>query len=534
MDFGRADTYLMSVRALRALPRFGRDARKERAAKRLSLEQVKRRRSELWTMSLFWVATLTVAVAIFSVGRDLLPDALRISSLENWVVLVLLAGLMIALLLYTAEKEASLRQLEQALLEEKIYSERLGQRLAETAELSKVGRAINTTLDLPVVLDLILDHALDLLGGQEASIMLLDRDGERLETMSYRGATTGVVGSTVALGEGIAGMAAEQLTPMLHAAPGPAAEGDGEPTRIVNSTMSSPLVRRDELLGVLNVSETSGSKHFEQHDLDALGFFAEHAAIAIGNARLFAKERDAVSRLEDLDRLKSDFLANVSHELRSPLASIIGSVRTIKRAGERMGPDDHGHFLEVIDRQGQRLLKMVEELLTSANVDSGRYKMRRVRVELESFIKEVVGDIKTSQIAAGREVGIELRTPDPVVWCDDRALNHILRNLIENAFKYSKEGRPVSITAEQHETEVIIEVIDRGQGIPEDQLHIIFDRFSQLDSSSTRQVGGVGLGLSIVKGLVDAHNGTIEVESEVGRGTTFRVRIPQRSGNREG
>ncbi len=509
--------------------------RKGRAgAPEISLDDLNKRRGQLWSMSLFWASALTISLAVFSVGRNMLPEVLRFESMGNWILLVLLAGLMASLLLYVAEKESSLRRLADQLLEEKVRSAGLSHRLQEAAKMSEVARAINGSLDLPVVLDTILEQALDLLGGDEASIMLLSSDGTHLEVVSYRGtAHDTVLGARVELGQGISGVVAEQRTPLLLGSdPGPPVEGRGHPERSITSAMSCPLVRREQLVGVLNITQTSENRRFIQDDLKALGFFAEHAAIALGNARTFARERETVTRLEELDRLKQDFLANVSHELRSPLASIIGSAKTIRRNSDRMTTDDLFSFIDVIDRQGQRLLGLVEELLTSSGVESGGIKLQRTRIELASFIDDIVADMDAAHGSGQRKILTELRSQDPVIWCDERALNHIVRNLVDNAIKYSEEKTTITITAEQRPSEVVITVTDEGRGIPGHLHDQIFDRFRQVDPSSTRSVGGVGLGLAIVKSLVELHNGTITLESQEGKGSTFVVTIPQRSPDR--
>src|SRR5688572_27581808 len=152
--------------------------------------------------------------------------------------------------------------------------------------------------------------------------------------------------------------------------------GDAHPERGIRSLMCVPLMRRDELLGVLNLNETEGKRRFSDHDLEALGLFAEHAAIAIGNASLFERERETVARLEELDRLKSDFVATVSHELKTPLTAIIGSATTLSRRGPRMNEEQRGSFIEMIERQGQRLLRLVEDILTSAQIESGMPRLR--------------------------------------------------------------------------------------------------------------------------------------------------------------
>jgi signal transduction histidine kinase len=436
-------------------------------------------------------------------------------------------------MLYVAEKEQALRRLERLLFEERVHSEALSERMAETARLSRVGRAVNATLELPQVLDMILDAAMDLLGGDEASIMLVSQDKASLEVVSYRGEEDVILGSIIPMGSGISGtVAAEKEPKLLGEKLDPGLTGFGHPERLIHSAMSCPLIRRGEPIGVLNITEIKGERTFGGNDLEAAGFFAEHAAIAIGNARLFAKERETITRLEELDRLKQDFLANVSHELRSPLASIIGSARTIKRNGSSLPVEDREHFMDIIDRQGERLLCLIEDLLTTSRVDSGRFKMSRQRIELESFTEEIARDLRISSLAGNRKIVTQYLSDAPIVWGDARAMQHILRNLVENSFKYSDDGTTVTVVIEERSAEVVMEVRDEGRGIPADEIPHIFERFRQVDHSHTRTVGGVGLGLAIVEGLVTAHNGEIEVDSEVGVGSTFRIRLPKRAVDR--
>lgn len=497
----------------------------------LTLSQVDRRRAQLWSISVFVILALTAVIAIYWVSYDGLPELLQLESGSSYVVAVLIVGLLLSFLVYVIDKEARLRGLSRLLIEERVLSAALSNRLSEISALSEVGKAINTTLDLADVLNLILSSALELLGGTEGSIMLLEDDDEHLQVVSYHGSNAEkVMKGRGTVGTGIAGTVAYRREPMLI-------QGDvtddsmresAHPERGINSAMSVPLVRNDELLGVLNLNEVEGNRRFTEQDLHALGVFAEHAAIAIGNASLFEKERQTIERLEELDQLKSDFVASVSHELRTPLTAIIGAAKTMSRKGRDMEPEHQAKFTEMIERQGGRLLRLVEDVLTTSQIESGR-PMKRTLVDLRAAAAEVIADLGLSKIGAGREIRLESEPEKPRIWCDLLALQQILTNLTENALKYSTEGSSVTVTVRETPEEGVLEIADRGMGIDAEGLQVIFDRFHQVDSSSKRKVGGFGLGLFIVKNLVDAHGGKIDVESTVGEGTVFRVHLPKRA-----
>ncbi len=498
--------------------------------KKLTLSDVDKRRTQLWSTSLFLVVGVTVAIALVYLGGDFIPDQFKVfEDLTSWVVVVLVGGLALAFLVYVIEKEMSLRRLTTLLVEERVLSAALSNRLSEISALSEVGKAINTTLDLKDVLNMILSSSLELLGGTEGSVMLLDQNRTHLEVVSYRGPVMEpVVAGRTPIGEGIAGTVAARRTAMLIQ--GSEVEGElaakAHPERGIRSSMCVPLMRRDELLGVLNLNETAGKRQFTEHDLEALVLFAEHAAIAIGNASLFEQERETIHRLEELDRLKSDFVATVSHELKTPLTAIIGSATTLSKRASRMTPEQQATFVEMIERQGQRLLRLVQDILTSAHIESGMPKLRRELVDLREATEVIIEDLRHSH--PGREVTLQTNPDRPRTWGDLGALQQVLSNLIENALKYSERGT-VEVVLTETATESVIAVKDHGRGISRQQLDTIFDRFRQVDQSNTRGAGGVGLGLYIVKSLVEAHNGEIKVDSVEGAGTTFTVGLPKRS-----
>jgi signal transduction histidine kinase len=480
------------------------------------------------------LVALTGAAALYWLAYDLLPSSLQLESLSTYVVGVLIVGLVLSFAFYVIDKESRLRGVAHMLIEERVLSTALSNRLSEISALSEVGKAINTTLDLSDVLHLILSSALELLGGTEGSIMLVEEDGEHLQVVSYHGPKVEtVMKGRAAVGSGIAGTVAQKREPMLI-------QGNridkevadrGHPERGISSAMSVPLVRNDELLGVLNLNETTGHRVFGEQDLNALGLFAEHAAIAIGNASIYEKERETVARLEELDQLKSDFVASVSHELKTPLTAIIGAAKTVSRKGKDMDPEHHAQFMEMIERQGGRLLRLVEDVLTTSQIESGR-PMKRVLMDLRAAAQEVIDELRQTNVGKDRDIRLLAEPDKPQIWGDVIALQQVMTNLIENALKYSGEQSRVIVTVKETAEEGLLEVADDGVGISEEGLQVIFDRFHQVDSSSTRKVGGFGLGLFIVKQLVDAHGGEISVTSEEGVGTAFIVRLPKRSSDR--
>jgi signal transduction histidine kinase len=249
-------------------------------------------------------------------------------------------------------------------------------------------------------------------------------------------------------------------------------------------------------------------------------------------SRLLVQEQEKIARLEEMDRTKSDFVAVVSHELKTPLTAIIGAAKTVGRRGGRMNEEQHAKFMDMIERQGTRLLRLVEDVLDTARLESGGSHLRREPVDLRELSESVIEDLSHTDVGHERDIVLLTYPARPQTWGDPTALQQILGNLVENALKYSKEGSKVVVEIRETNAESVLEVTDEGQGVSPEQIKTIFDRFRQADSESPRGTGGFGLGLYIVKNLVATHRGDVEVESEVGRGSTFRVRLPKRARDR--
>ena len=262
----------------------------------------------------------------------------------------------------------------------------------------------------------------------------------------------------------------------------------------------------------------------------ATGDSLEDLAARVTELREALAERDAtIARLQELDRLKNDFVATVSHELRTPLTAMIGAAKTLVRGGDQMTPEERESFLHMIERQGDRLLRLTQGVLSGAQIEAGAAVPRRERIELATLAREVAAELSEAR-ARSHEIEVVADPDEPIAWGDPTAIRQVMSNLVENALKYSPDGSKVRVGVYDLSSETLLEVSDRGRGIAPGEIGTIFERFRQMDASSS---SGFGLGLYIVKSLVEQHRGTIEVESEPGAGTTFRVRLPQRSSDRE-
>ena len=273
--------------------------------------------------------------------------------------------------------------------------------------------------------------------------------------------------------------------------------------------------------------------------------------------------------LRRLERLRQDFVANVSHELKTPLAVIKACIETLLD-GAVDDPEHRGTFLEQISGQTERLHALILDLLSLARIESGAEVFEFQEVALEPLVQrsverhraraEAMNQVLESAVGDQKPVAGELATPardrefeevakekkalqgtvmtdsqasglhplTPVVaWADEDAVNHILENLVDNALKYTPAGGRIRVRWWADNEQVHLEVEDNGIGIPEQDLPRIFERFYRVDKARSRELGGTGLGLSIVKHLVQAMQGSVQAASRLGRGTTFHVRLPR-------
>jgi signal transduction histidine kinase len=251
---------------------------------------------------------------------------------------------------------------------------------------------------------------------------------------------------------------------------------------------------------------------------------SERASLAIENARLYTEQVEARRKLEDLSRLKDEFLSIASHELRTPVTSIKGYTQLAKMLIKEGDLNTSEEYLDIALDQIDRMSRLILELLDVSRIETGRLEIRRESIAWAHFVRDVVHRHHTA--ISDRRFHVSVPDNSKVVTGDRDRLEQVLGNLLENAVKYSPDGSDVTVTVEDRGDSIVTAVCDRGIGIPADELGQVFERFHRGRQVSSTNYGGLGLGLYITKQIIERHGGSIWVESRERQGTTFYFSLP--------
>jgi two-component system phosphate regulon sensor histidine kinase PhoR len=257
-------------------------------------------------------------------------------------------------------------------------------------------------------------------------------------------------------------------------------------------------------------------------------FAATVAAVRAGETLGAVVVLHDITELRKLERVRRDFVANVSHEFKTPLTAIQGFSETLL-GGAMDDPQNRERFLGIILEHSRRLARLTDDLLKLSSMDADRLELEIRRVGVNELIESCLET--TQHRAAEKEIEVELAQPArvaelPDIAGDRRRLAEILQNLLDNATQYTLAGGRITVSAEAREADVIFTVSDTGIGIPKSDQSRIFERFYRVDAARSREAGGTGLGLAIAKHLVEVHGGRIWVESEIGQGSKFHFSVP--------
>jgi len=288
------------------------------------------------------------------------------------------------------------------------------------------------------------------------------------------------------------------------------------------SELAIPIRVGEEIVGVLNIEDTK-LHAFDETDAVVLETLCDQLGSAINNAKLYDEIRKANAKLTELDRMKSDFLGIVSHDFRSPLASIILAARALIKRRENVDEKRLGEYLTIIVDQANKLSMLAEDTLSITKMESGQLNFFFKVVNVERLIKDAAALVHFSR---RHEIDYEVDGSVAYVKGDQTKLRQVVQNLLSNAVKYSPRGGKVVVRAKDYDADhMIISVSDEGIGIPAGQMDRLFQKFSRVDSEDSREIKGSGLGLWICKEIVKAHGGEIWVESEYGKGSLFSFTI---------
>jgi PAS domain S-box-containing protein len=283
-------------------------------------------------------------------------------------------------------------------------------------------------------------------------------------------------------------------------------------------SMCVPLIVRGQTVGAIGLRLERDDRIYNLFDLALAEDLADRAAIALDNSSLYSKELEA-------NRLKDEFLATVSHELRTPLLPILGAIYKL-RATHASDHDFHRH-LDVIERNAKAQARIVEELLDISRMTTGKLEFNRRPTDLVEVVQSAIEVVRPAATALGIDLRTSLEEPRQTVWCDRDRIQQVIWNLLSNAIKFTSRGGSVDVHLENGDKGIRIRIGDTGAGIAREFLPHVFEKFRQGHEFTTRVHGGLGLGLSIVRYVVERHGGTVRAESEgPGRGATFIVDLP--------
>lgn len=279
---------------------------------------------------------------------------------------------------------------------------------------------------------------------------------------------------------------------------------------------------KGDIIGVLcAVREITRRKNYEQELKATLADLKRrNEELSMINAELDT----AYDRLQKIDRAKTEFVSTASHEIRTPLASILGFVQTILSPDIHLSDKSQKEYLQVIESETKRLSQLVDTMLNISRLDAGKQQLQLGRFALSDLVRATKNTIS---FESARHIIVNVIEKDPgMVWADKQQINLVIRNILNNAIRYTGEGGKIDITIEKKPGEVKVAIRDRGPGISADKLEAVFEKFYRIKEDTTTSGRGSGLGLSIAREIVRAHNGKIWAESVPGEGSTFFFTLP--------
>ncbi|MDO9362233.1 MAG: ATP-binding protein [Sphingopyxis sp.] len=247
------------------------------------------------------------------------------------------------------------------------------------------------------------------------------------------------------------------------------------------------------------------------------------AALSGSERIIFLSDRSAI---DAADRMRSDFVANASHELRTPLAAILGYVETLQEMNGEADAPTRDRFLSIIEREAGRMQQLVIDLLSISRVEADRFRRPTTAVDLTATVRTTIAQLRDSEQARAKDIVAELGDDPLVILGDEAQLKQLAHNIIFNAMKYGYADTPVTVELVREGKRVRLSVRDEGDGIAPDHLPRLTERFYRVDEARSRSVGGTGLGLAIVKHISERHQGQLDIQSEVGKGTHVSVTFP--------
>ena len=402
------------------------------------------------------------------------------------------------------------------------YSQVNAARLARMVEISRI---LNSTTNLDDLLTYIIREAADLTGAEAASILLLD---PRTRQLYFKAASNEIllpmVETPVPLDSSIAGAILRANKPMIIEDVSRDPRWNRDIDRAIQfhtrSILGVPMRNVDRhCVGVLEAINKLGGS-FSQEDVETLAILADLAGVAVEKARLIQELQRANAELNELDQLKTNFIAVASHELRTPLSIILGYISFLREEADSKMAQQLDHVLQA----AVHLRSLIQDMLNLRYVDAGDTSLKRTSVDFVELVHNLALDRDETAAAKQQHITVSLPGAALPVLVDPSMIEVTLTNLLNNAVKFTPQAGQINIVVERRGDELWFSISDDGIGVPEDKLEWIFRRFYQVESPLRRHHEGMGLGLAIARELIELHQGRIWAENRP-KGTRFTIAL---------
>ena len=419
--------------------------------------------------------------------------------------------------LVTSLEEAN-RELQQ---HEQILRRMVKEATQRITDLYEAGKEISTSLSRQATLEVIVNQVAKLASAEASLVFLYDTDaGEYVAEAGVGVPLERLREYRFGNGVGMHGQSVRSASPVC---------ASGLPDTVgveeflveleAGSALVVPLLTNENVVGTITAIRRDG-RVFTSDDQETLTMFASQASIAVTNAILY-------ERTKELDRMKSEFVAVVSHEVRTPLTSIKGSLELLGDERFHVLPPPQKELLSICQANTERLINLINDILDFSKLESSKLSLQFESVDVGRLVPEAVDHIRNLAAMKGIAIDVHMEGSAGVIDADPMRIAQVITNLLGNAIKFSPENGKIEIWARGDDAEVTVDIKDHGKGIAPRDLSRLFQRFAQLDSSTTRKAGGTGLGLVISKGIVEQHGGKIWVESTMEKGSTFSFSLPR-------
>jgi signal transduction histidine kinase len=469
------------------------------------------------------VATAPVVVAFeWLRARHTAPRSYHVNFVTFQIGAGLLMGLIVGWLVLRLRGEREVAEARAA--EAESLRDQLGRRVDLLEAANRCARALASSLELDEAFSAFIRELGALIAFERVTIVLVECDRAEVMATAGRGADTTfppgslrpIAGSVIE--EILKGRVVyrESMRPPRYPEEHQLLEL-GLETRLLAPLQVGP--RTIGMFGVLRAEPAS----FTPEEIELATLLGRLVATAVQNIRSYEAERRTVEELRRLSALRADFVSVVSHELRSPMAAVIGAARTLQGRWRELSADQRQSFLALIADETTRLASLIADVLDTSRIEAGTFSYAFSDVDLAEIVRDVVAAAQVGQ----DEVHIRAAVNGtlPIVRGDRERLRQVLQNLVDNAVKYSPADGEVRVLARSEDGFVRVDVADEGPGIPQDDQRLIFEKFGR-SSSAAGAKPGTGLGLFIARSIAEAHGGSIEVESAPAHGATFTLALP--------